>query len=1018
MEQSMRKKLARGLTIDIEDDILYRRLKKKIQERNDQRNADDAQASELDQAEDDNLFVQGFPMHDDLVAGGMSQELNQTLSANEISNMLETPKTGKRKAKQTDEVVDDDSDAVQEPKKTRKKAGKAAGNAGATKGTKKMTAKGKAKQGKGKKVTKKQEAILQHNSRNITNLNNLGSMNVFQDYRSNTARTELPGFTGKRKENALKDLIASIPSESTEEEQSVRRDMQQLLAASKIFGQGQCKVKDGTAHWKLKGLSADLTNYQMLGASTMRKREIDTQQPRGGLLADAMGLGKTVIAVIVNGRRNSKLLNDPEEMATLVVVPASLLDQWDGELKRHSENLTVYRHHTGSRQPRADEYFRTNCVVLTTYAEVARSYPRYKPPPNLTTNEQKEAWWKQELEKNAGVLHKTVWRRVVLDEAQAIKNVLSLTSVACRALQSSLRWAVTATPMQNSPSEFYPFFTFLKVPNTGSLQTFNKNYCQDDQDCRDRLAYILKSFMIRRNHNDQIFGAKLLVLPEPHQKTLYCNFTPVEREIYQIVRRRFVERINVLAREDEPDKQFRCVLTMLLRLRQLTAHILLLQDTVITLLEKEDIFAIRAVLARPVEPGSSQEEVIVHLRKMLKQPETLIPLEDTLAGTSTRDSTPASAAASSQSSEGVHAEINDGEAPLSERMIEHTKPSTTDVEGKDAVQSPSTAPATMDQAEIDAPPPQSADSDGSEAIGTSQQRTKAKDDAHPRCVACQSKLSAAAHFLSCQHILCGGCILKLGLCDSPTCPKCNKVTAGTSQLGPQPTSGAAVKKKPPTRKAALETIDNWIDKNGNMLPSAKTTAVKSQVLQWLDESPDDKIIIYTQFNVMIHIISKMCKIEGWGSCVFTGKMSLQERNQVLHDFQTKPSLQIMVTSMKVGGTGLNLYKASKAMEQQAFGRVFRRGQEKETYLLRLAVADTVDMAILSMQERKDEQVDAVMGSRNDKPSVKELMRLFGPTAQDDNGNEFIIPDGADMDEANPRMHPHRAEGNHELFDSE
>lgn len=67
-----------------------------------------------------------------------------------------------------------------------------------------------------------------------------------------------------------------------------------------------------------------------------------------------------------------------------------------------------------------------------------KSYPRQEPPLNLQTAEEKSAWWKEFYEENRGDLHRIVWHRIVLDEAQAIKNHASATSNAARALVSSV----------------------------------------------------------------------------------------------------------------------------------------------------------------------------------------------------------------------------------------------------------------------------------------------------------------------------------------------------------------------------------------------------------------------------------------------------------------------------------------------------------------------------------------------------------------------------------------------------
>lgn len=130
-----------------------------------------------------------------------------------------------------------------------------------------------------------------------------------------------------------------------------------------------------------------------------------------------------------------------------------------------------------------------------------RSYPKNEPPIDCQTAEQKISWWKQTYESNRGVLHRMQFYRIVLDEAQAIKNYKSRTSIACRALMAEHRWALSGTPILNDLSEMYPYFKFLGVPHTGSFKIFKHNYCDSSNpEHMERLLLRLNQFMIRRTH--------------------------------------------------------------------------------------------------------------------------------------------------------------------------------------------------------------------------------------------------------------------------------------------------------------------------------------------------------------------------------------------------------------------------------------------------------------------------------------------------------------------------------------
>jgi hypothetical protein len=115
---------------------------------------------------------------------------------------------------------------------------------------------------------------------------------VFRQQASDDA-PEQPTFTSRNKQDALKQLIASVP---TEHQKSVKDDTAALLRATKDFdGRGSCKA-DGSGMWKVKGMRTSLKHYQIMGTAFMRRRENDLHEPRGGLMADQMGLGKTLMS--------------------------------------------------------------------------------------------------------------------------------------------------------------------------------------------------------------------------------------------------------------------------------------------------------------------------------------------------------------------------------------------------------------------------------------------------------------------------------------------------------------------------------------------------------------------------------------------------------------------------------------------------------------------------------------------------------------------------------------------------
>ena len=297
----------------------------------------------------------------------------------------------------------------------------------------------------------------------------------------------------------------------------------------------------------------------------MHENETGTIEPLGGLQADVMGLGKTVMMIA------TILANPPgpnDSKCTLIVCTPSLLAQWMDEIEKHVEKGVfpqIIRYQASTSEVTFGRNIETALknanIILTSYQEVVKSYPRYRPPKHLKTAEQVQSWWEPILLKQRGLLHKIHFFRVVLDEAQAIKNHKSYTSVACRALMAKHRWALSGTPIHNSVEELYPYFKFLRVKFTGDFDSFKTNFCDsNNSDSVRRLHTFLKRFMIRRTYKSKFLGAPIVTLPKNTQHTRIIEFNCVERAIYETVKHRYIEIINEDLRAGTLEKSYTHVL--------------------------------------------------------------------------------------------------------------------------------------------------------------------------------------------------------------------------------------------------------------------------------------------------------------------------------------------------------------------------------------------------------------------------------------------------------------------------
>ena len=296
---------------------------------------------------------------------------------------------------------------------------------------------------------KNQPRRKKKSQRRETKLAGLMSSDLYNDSNANVEKENLPQVSEKKKKEFLTELIANIP---VADRAQAKSDRAAILEATKILMKWKVKP-DGNGNWKMPGMKSSLFHYQVQAAAFMKERELKTgdQDVKGGLLCDEMGLGKTVEIIATMVAHRQQEAGRPK--TTLIICPPALLRQWREELERHVD-ANIFRQiieYKGSsvHNKGQEEILENADVVLTTYPRVLRSYPLCLLPKNIESKEEKLAYWHDYWDKNRCFLHRAHFFRVVLDEADKIKNHLSQTSIACRALMAKHRWAVSGTPIHN-----------------------------------------------------------------------------------------------------------------------------------------------------------------------------------------------------------------------------------------------------------------------------------------------------------------------------------------------------------------------------------------------------------------------------------------------------------------------------------------------------------------------------------------------------------------------------------------
>jgi SNF2 family DNA or RNA helicase len=250
-----------------------------------------------------------------------------------------------------------------------------------------------------------------------------------------------------------------------------------------------------------------------------------------------MGLGKTVqVLALLESRRKG------DSRPSLVVVPRSLIFNWQQEAARFTPKLRVLSH-TGSERIKGNAHFENYDLILTTYGTLRRDVVHF-----------------DEVE----------FDFVILDEAQAIKNASTETAKAARLLKSRQRLALSGTPIENHLGELWSLLEFLNPGMLGSSSVFqfSTNGTQKpDEESRAMLSRALSPFILRRT-KQQVAKE----LPEKLEQTIYCEMDERQRRQYEELRDYYRQSLLEKVSRQGINKSKIQILEALLRLRQTACH--------------------------------------------------------------------------------------------------------------------------------------------------------------------------------------------------------------------------------------------------------------------------------------------------------------------------------------------------------------------------------------------------------------------------------------------------------------
>lgn len=248
----------------------------------------------------------------------------------------------------------------------------------------------------------------------------------------------------------------------------------------------------------------------------------------GACLSDDMGLGKTIEALAF-----FEILKSNGASPSLVIAPASLLNNWQNEISRFAPNLKFSVLHSSSGNMTSTQYSKETDLYITTYSMVSRI-------PWLFEHE---------------------WECVLADEAQAIKNPLTRQSRMVKKLKAKFRLAMTGTPIENSPLDLQSIFQFINpgfLDDTAATGDSREEYT-------NRMRELVRPFILRRLKTDKNVISDL---PQKIEMKRYCDITPRQVLLYKNV----VERLSDTIGEFDGIKRRGYVLSSILRLKQILNH--------------------------------------------------------------------------------------------------------------------------------------------------------------------------------------------------------------------------------------------------------------------------------------------------------------------------------------------------------------------------------------------------------------------------------------------------------------
>ncbi|RDA95308.1 hypothetical protein CP533_3518 [Ophiocordyceps camponoti-saundersi (nom. inval.)] len=775
--------------------------------------------------------------------------------------------------------------------------------------------------------------------------------------------------------NPLPERLANYLQHAYHDPQVTEKELEDLLNNIRPDMDIPRDNWDGTP----AGLKDKLYRHQELALTWMKKMEQGTN--KGGILADDMGLGKTISTLAL------MLARPPAHglpKTTLIVAPVALVRQWQEEIVRKtklSHRLSVFIYH--NKKTTVDELLRYD-VVLTTYGTVAQEHGRYEKfclenkGRSVDMNDRATASKFPLLHPN-----KAKFYRVVLDEAQCIKNRKTKTAMACNYLQATHRWCLTGTPMMNSIQELFSLVQFLGIKPHCVWEKFRHDFgglfggrrCEPKHNAMNRFRALLKAIMLRRKKDSKLDGKPILNLPRKTESIVHAKLSPDERGYYKQLEEKSQVQFSKYLREGTVGKNYSNILVLLLRMRQACCHPHLNVDVDDAATTSND--AIRD------EVKNLEQRVVERIKAIeafecpicfdaVQSPSFFIPcghdscrdclarLLDNAAVTNLQDGDESDRVKCPQCRTAFDPKKCFSLETFRSVHMPKTVVKKSDSDGEESGEDDDDDDEDDDDDDDDDATRESGDDvdkNGNLRDFVVPDDDFSDDDAETKKLAATAKARRKAR------------------------------KGKRKQVEVKPTALRSLRQEALKNREAYKRFMRYLRKT--WLPSAKVTECM-ELLKKIQEK-GEKVIIFSQWTLLLDLLQVAMRREGFSNPErYDGSMSGDQRADAARSFTTDSRVRVMLVSLRAGNAGLNLTAASSVIimdpfwnpyiEMQAIDRAHRIGQQREVSVYRILSEDTVEDRIIELQMRKKEMVEAALDETESmkigRLNVNELRFLF------------------------------------------